>query len=665
MKRALSLIVTLLSLAAIAANSTRIDFVPWAPVRLVKPTGVVTSRGVTADTDIARGDVFETLLTDAVAGDTIEVRSDCTIDVAPRKNGVRIVPLQGAVITNRTNLPTISPSNFPTTVTSLINRRRDVSMYAPEPEFLFYHHDFSTSIDAGETVFSTTNGTRTQGQGEFKFTTPSTGSGYLLAKKRFQGSAQLCAKVRVNSLNATGTFNDIAVGFAVTSTATSDVVTDKLLAFYGRTDANPAGVLTLLWSYNGGTQVYDQATLTTPLVTPFDLMLVMNNGSLALAVEENGVQRILMNKEVNQGIGFLSLEDQTNVAKLRPMLFFQSSQAIDARVTNFEVRALGELGSREHYPDTYENGEPIRNPQGLYYVTVDATHVTTVNLSGPAQYSEYMKNQSTTRLYDADTGRFVKNTAKYSIKKNGQVFGAQQGKVLYDRRTGLYHLYTSTWNDTSERVQMTHYATYDNLLHGYWVLDGSQFDVIDLSAINSIFVSPNYYYDTDVQKYNGRWYLCGTVSGIPVIGRAAFCVSGTAPNAFDTLEFVDTTVDEGTRFYRISGVPRVATGVANGDIKIMDLTGTSLRTISGMGTSGYSVQASLLPVVRGGRTQYQAIAFTDSTRPAAPNVNLGGDDYKADFTGQVQSLSFGSTAVWDLGTFDGEEYTDQPRTFNP
>lgn len=655
--------------------SQRIDFVPFAPVRLLKPTGAIVSRGVSANTDAARGAAFQALLTEAVAGDTIEVAHNCQITVAPRKNGVRIVPLRGAVLTNIANLPDVTPDDFPATVTTQINRRRDVQFFAPEPEFCFYHHDFSTSVDAGETVFATTNGTRTQGQGMLRFTTPSTGSGTMLGNRRFQGSAQLTAYLTVLAMNSAGTYNHVGVGFAITSTATSDTVTDRIIGRYGRNAASPNGYVQLEYTYSGGTKVFVKTDLTTPLAAPFKLIVILNHGSMALAVDEGGRQRILISSptaEINPSV--LDMESAAVVAKLRPMIDWETDGALDCSVTDWNVAGGANLGMREHYPATYEDGEPIRNAEGLHYVTADATGPTTVNMSGPAQYSEYMKNQSTTLLYSADTGRFIKNTAKYCVLKNGKIFGAQQGKVMYDRRTGLYHWYSAEWNDTSDRVQMIHYATYSNILHGYWVFDSTQFDVIDLTGHGAPFTATgdgNGQYDTDIIYYQGYWYLAGTVSGIAGIGRAAFCIKGNSPNDFTpgaggVLQFVDNATEEGTRIWRVGGTPYVATSLSNNSIRILSTFGIPFaQAVGGLVPAGYPTQASLIPVVKAGKTQYQVIAFTDSARPAPPNTNQGGDDYKVDFNGQVQSLTFGATQVWDLvGWQTGEEFTDQPRGYN-
>ncbi len=651
-------------LVAAAGAMTRIDFTPLAAVRLVRPNGVAVGYGFGATTDTARGAALDAAIAAAVDGDQIEVYGDCRCTNAIKKNGVRVIPRRGAVITRTANFPAITPNSFPSSATTLVNRRRDAFFASPEPEFCFWHHDFSTSANTSDTVFATSNGTRTEGQGVLRLTTPSTGTATMLANRRITGCAQLVASVRVEALNAVGTYNDVGVGFALTSTATSDTISDKIVAFYRRTAADPTGKLVYTYTYDsGGGLVYKTETLTTPLVAPFDLMLWLNHNSAVVCIREQGRERIMVSpnagyvSEVNEAV--LDLEDEATVARLRPCLFFQTDGAEDATVSNWEVRAPGTLGDREHYPATYEDGEPIRDANGLYYVTADACGPNAVTLGGPIEHSEYMKNQSTTRFYCADTGRFAGQTAKYCVKKNGKIFGAQQGKILYDRRTGLYHWYSSEWNDTSDRVQMVHYQTHDNLLHGYWVLDSTQFDVIDTSGWGAQFDTENFY-DTDViRDSDGYWYLCGTVGNQPVVDRSAFCVRGTSPNSFTTLKFISSTTDEGTRFWRVGGTTYVATAISDGTVKVMNRdTGATVKSITMPGDDGYPPQCSLLPFVRGGRTQYQVISFSDSTRGT-------GDDYKADYTNTVQTLAFGGTIVTNLGEWAGEEFTDQPRGFNP
>lgn len=72
MKQAL-IIWLLIASACLAQTQSRTDFVPFAPIQLVRPSGVVIGRGRGATTDAARASALNALQTMAVDGDTIRV----------------------------------------------------------------------------------------------------------------------------------------------------------------------------------------------------------------------------------------------------------------------------------------------------------------------------------------------------------------------------------------------------------------------------------------------------------------------------------------------------------------------------------------------------------------------------------------------------------------
>jgi hypothetical protein len=561
-----------------------------------------------------------------------------------------------AVVGTNDGKPNINYTNLQTGATviqsNVLSRRRDVTFYTPEEQFCIWNDDFHTSNDSNDTTFASSSATFTRGQNRGTYSVPS-GSGAssatLLATGRLP-VAQFTSSVTINSHNATGSYNDVAVGYAITTSSGGSTITDNILCYYRRTTANPVGNIQIAYTYNGGTVVFTGANLTTQLSSPVDLMCILNYNSIALAVGESGRERILMNVEIPTGQ--MWLENATTVSKLRPLVYFQSDGPQNTVISNWKCRANGSLGDREHYTVTFENGEPVKNKDGLYYITADACHVNIQELGTATPNSEYERNQSTCRLYNADMARLLGTTAKYAIRSGNRVFGAQQSKIVFDRRTGLFHWYSSKWNDAGSGVgpiKMTYRSTYQNILHGYWIFDDWQY--IDLTGFG-LPLSTNDYYDTDVIYYNGRWYMCGTVTGT-ASSRSSFLVSGPSPNSFTTLHFVNTAATaEGTRFWIVGGNVYVVMGDANSIIRIMDLSGTILSTFFLPGGGRYPHQASMLPHVKVGKTQYQVITFGDG--------GASGEDYIADgsySSNKKQSLAFGPTVVTSLGTFDGEEFT--------
>ncbi len=90
MNKRLAILTTIVvAIACMGAAITRIDFVPLAPVRLVKPSGQAFGYGYGALTDASRGTALLAAQTAASSGDTIFCYSDCTISTPIGKNGVR------------------------------------------------------------------------------------------------------------------------------------------------------------------------------------------------------------------------------------------------------------------------------------------------------------------------------------------------------------------------------------------------------------------------------------------------------------------------------------------------------------------------------------------------------------------------------------------------
>ncbi len=557
-------------------------------------------------------------------------------------------------------LPNIDADDL--SVSGTIASVRDVKMYATESPFLFYDNDLATSADVADMLLQSNAGTFIASGGNAVY---SVGSGafsaFVLAPVRLS-VAQCAVIAEITAHNAAGTYNDVCVGVAFTSTSTSDVINHRIVAIFRRTAGAPNGYIELQYTHDATFEYLAGPTIVTPLVFPFKLIFLLNHNSIALAVEEDGVQRILHNFEVD--IAHWDLEDQTTVGRLRPILYFQSDGGQATTLSDFEVRALGTLGDREHYLVTYESGEPIYDGSGNVYVTADATHVTTrtVDISqlNSLPNSQYMRNQSACRLYNPVSGALGAMTAKYAMTSGTRVFGCQQGAIIHDRRTGLWWQYFAKWNDAGAGIGpiRTYYrSTATSPLTGFNKY--TDLTLLDLTGLGQPFLS-NDCYDFKPQYYNGRWYGVMTVTGVASTSAAA-CVSGTSPNTFDTVVFVDDSVHgEGTYFWNIGGVPHVVVGIAGGqDVRILSLAGTFIRNLTVAPAAGrYKLQAALLPRVVSGTTQYQIITFSD------PSAGGYGGDYYSSFNDQYQTLTFGPTLVRDAGTFAGEEYADHVDSIN-
>lgn len=654
MKRILAFLFIPVALFAIAAGQ-RFDFVAWGPAKLLHGSGMVETGGVTANTDAARGAAAKTLWNNSTAGDALELEGNATSDFSPRKNGVRLIRKPNAVYTNTANVPNIDIDSL-STANRVIYRGRQAYLYCPENVFCLWNYPFDTQSDYANTVFSSGGPTLTVagGTGTYAASAGATSAAFI-GSPRFP-TAQYCCRVLIDSHNAPGsgaTYNDVLCGFALTTTSTSDTVQYKFGAIYRRTEA--LNQIFLHYDWSGGSPETTPVTITE--TQPFYLVYIINHNSATAAIERlDGTWKIVDHQEIT--LAHADMEDQATVAKMRPLLYFQSNGGQSTTLKDWSVRCMGSLGEREHMVCRYEDGEPIKSPDGYYYISCDDIGPNTASTATNGPNTAFMRCNHSVHLYDATTGRFVGTTAKHSMKVSGRVFGTQEGYFMHDRNTGLWHAYFSEWNYSGGgAVKLYHGSSYENLLTcGHKVWEEGELTQIDLSALSGF--SGAALYSSNVRKINGTWYHAGIVTSASTPTRRVYLISDDNPE-FSSPALVwkipDGAADayEGGYLWHVGSNWYVSVGKNSNNINCYGLlTGTQLYTHAFPGGGSYEQFMDLLEVVKGGKTQYQFISFSD-TDDGGPGRNEDFYDGTAN-----NNLAFGSRIVIDGGTFDGEQYTE-------
>lgn len=642
-------VVILLIVAAMGAAVARVDFEAWGPAKLRKGTGVVETRGVTANTDAARGAVLKTLWTAATAGDAVELAANATSDFDPKKNGVRMLRAPNAVYTRSTNLPAIDISGLSLTH-DIIYRGREATLYEPGDEFCLWSYNFDTSNNYANTVFSTSGPTLTVSGGKGTYASAGGASSATLLGSPRPKVAQFACSVLVESHNASpsgATYNDVLVGFVQTTTATSDTVQYRYGAVYRRTES--VNQVFLHYTHSGGTVETSPVTITE--TQPFRLVYVLNhNSATAAIIRADGTWQVVAHQEIT--LAQADLEDAATVAKLRPGIYWQSNGVQATVLKDWWVRALGTFGEREHMVCRYENGEPIRNADGYVYISVDDIGPNTATLANNNPNSAYMRCTHGVYLLDPKTGRRVRTTAKFYQKISGRTFGTQEGFILHDRNTGLWHVWFSEWNYSGgSAARIFHGTSYQSPLElGMKVFEEGELSFVDLDAI----CGGTAQYSTNVRLINGTWYMAGITTNVAAPTRRCYLLSDDNPDfSSPTLDWRDNTnLAEGGYFWRVGSNWYVSYG-SGISVRAKTLAGVDAFNHNFPGAGRYDPFMDLLEVVDGGKTRFIFLTFSDTSGGA------NGEDF---YDGVAyNNVAFGSRLLIDGGTFSGEQYTETAR----
>jgi hypothetical protein len=550
-------------------------------------------------------------------------------------------------------LPAISISDL-STAHVVLSRTRYASPWCGEPSLMLFEQRFQTSQDTSTflRISSVGSPTMTRGNGELRVQASAAATDTFLFEGRPKTS-QFAVLADLKELSAGGSNSSFSVGVAITDTPTSDSFTDVIYAKLNRTEAAPNGSIELGYTKNGVLSYLAGPTLDQPLQFPLKFGFVMNQGSIALAVEENGVRRVLHNFDVNVANWDCQLESL--IKRFKYFVRFDCDGVFDATITALLAYPMGSEGDREHALVRYENGEPWRNEEGLYAIVLDSIGPTTINTGVASYVSEYQRSQATVWLYNADTAHFVRPIAKISQRDNGRVFGAQEPRIIVDRTDGLYHIYVSNWNNiydatynpagnTHQKIQ--HFATADDLLHGNHIIECQ-----DVNLGNGIeFVTNVSTYQTDIRKVGGRYYITATRSDVS--GRQVFVNWGTAHGSFTHHLWLDNSnggagLDEGGYFWDVGPHLYVVVGNGTTAVRVLNYSTGALVTTLGPfpGSGGYPGMNELLQHSKFGKTQFQMIGFSD------PSFAEG----FVSFDARLNPTAW-PTIVNDLGTFDGEQF---------
>lgn len=628
------------------ATAVKTRFVPQSPIQLVRPSGSVRDYGYGATTDAERGAALDAALAAATDGDIIRVRGDAACTTSIRKTGVRVVPESGSVITNTADLPIIDISDL-STGHGIIYRGREANLYASEDRFCLWSFGFDTTANYANTVYSTSGPTLTIGGGKGVYASAGgTTSASFIASPHIP-VAQYAASVLIDSHNASSgaSYNDVFVGFALTTTATSDTLQYKLGAIYRHTDS--LNQVFLHYEHSGGGVETTPVTITES--QPFRLVYVINhNSATAAIIRQDGSWQVIDHQEIT--LTHLDMEDAATVAKMRPLLFFQSNGVQATTVKDWWVRNMGTFGEREHMVVRYENGEPIKSPEGFYYISVDDIGPNTASTASNGPNTAYMRCTHGIYVLDPKTGRRVRTSAKFYMKIATRVFGTQEGFFMHDRSTGLWHVWFSEWNYSGgSAAKLYHGSSFQSPLEiGSKVYELGELTHVNLSSLTGF--SSQAVYSTNVRKINGTWYLTGVVTGGPY-GRSIYLISDDNPDfSSPTLVFHNAaSTNEGGYFWHVGSNWYVSAGVGD-HVEAWDFAGNSVYSHAFPGAGRYDPFMDLLEVVEGGQTKYIFLTFSDTPGGAH------GEDY---YDGVAYNpVAFGSRLLIDGGTFVGEQYTE-------
>jgi hypothetical protein len=430
---------------------------------------------------------------------------------------------------------------------AVLGRNRYATIWCDEPALQLFEQKFPSSVD-NQVVFPYYGPagtiTVTSGQGKLHFKETAGGAStvtYVMEHRLKTGQFAIAADLA--ELSAGGLFSEFYVGVVITtSTATTDF-TDIIYAKINRSEAAPNGVIELGYSKNGSFvgRTSTGPTIDVPLAFPCRLVLVMNQNSIALAVEENGVRRELHHYEIALADHDCILE--ATIRKFKPMIRFNCDAGIDATCTGVYGFPMGGVGHREHTIVRYENGEPWRSPEGLYAIAVDEVGVTALATGDAFYQSEYNRSQTAIWLYNADAARMVRPIGTIHQRENSRVFGLQEPRIVVDRHDGKVHVYGSNWNNVYDatynplgrkdsndaRLQVIqHYETTADpidVLYGSKIIE---LDTVDLG--DDIDFDDVSHYQTDIRRVGGHYYIVGTRAA--PANKQIFVNRGTAQGSF-------------------------------------------------------------------------------------------------------------------------------------
>jgi hypothetical protein len=540
-------------------------------------------------------------------------------------------------------IPAITFADLPAYPQPLLNVRRNVFYRAPSERLTYWHKNFETSAETSES-FITYSGSGSpalnlNSGGKLSFTSGSGGGVANMMANVYLPCSQLIAAVKVIRVDSGGTYNQIQLGFALPATPTGSAVSDKFVAML---DVSTSQVQ-LFYTRNGGTAVYGSVLgLGTALEAQSYLYCMLNHNTLALGVSENGKERLLAQLKIDTAHHDMQLASKA--AGLRPYLGFQSDYASAfIQVTDWSVGSWGTFGDREHEIVTNEDGSPYLSPDRLYYVAADSNGPSELISSDLAAVD---RSQGAMWLYDADARRAVAMTAKYTaevtINSTTYRFGAQEIKWMYDRPSQTWWGCFSSWNLHlyGETIGLYVVNVKECPLYGHVVIKNAvKIDFAGLLGLGEPWLTGQVY-GIDWIKVDGVWYLGGTLVYDTYHSFVCRC---TSPDTPVDLMWLDTVnAEEGTYFWCYGPNPYAVSCRLPGNIRVRELkAGTILRDLQLVGGGTLSILPALLPVVRGGQTSYQYLAFTTDDFTSAGNTPL---------------YSFGPWVVGNLGTFNGEQF---------
>jgi hypothetical protein len=631
-------------------------FRPLGPVELVRANGIVRAYGLGATTDAARGTALLAARTAATIGDKINVTANCDVAGDYTKQGVVFKLHPGVVIRNTSNLTTGDYNDLPAFGSQeILNMRRNVLYRAPSDRLTYWHANFASTADVVDSLINYTGSgspAMTISGGKLIYTQTASASTANRMGQRYLPCSQLCSGVRIDAINSVGSYNDVHVGFAFPLTATGAGANDKIVALLRMPAANSIGKIQLFYTYNGGTLVSTGVSdLATAFVPGSYLYCVLNHNTIALVINDNGRQKQLLQLEINTAHHDMQL--YTKATGMRPFLGFQSDGAANNSVSDWFVSSWGTIGDREMQAVRYENGEPVKSPDGYYYVAADTTGPNTLTTS---DLDVVARSQGAMYLYDADAKRPVAMTAKYSqkvtVSATPYLIGAQEVNWMYDRTSQSWHGYFSCWNLQShgQAVRIFHCSRKTNPLHGHVVIDdATEIPFATDLGLGGVWTSAAIYGSTCPKYENGYWYMGGTIAA-PTYN--SFVVRGDSPSHFTSLLWLDqVNTEEGTFLWRYKGTTYAVTCSLPNTIRIRNLTtGTVLRTMTIQGGGSLSPLPDLLQVIRSSTTDYQYLNFTT-------------DDFVAD--SGSQKFAFGPWLVGSMGSASGHEFTPLPSDAYP
>jgi len=329
-----------------------------------------------------------------------------------------------------------------------------------------------------------------------------------------------------------------------------------------------------------------------------------------------------------------------NIASLRTFVLATSPGATSANdwvVSSYRTGYAGTAGIQNQYYVTYEDGTPILDENGKYYLFATGImpyRATTGNLRW-----KHCRNI----ICKVDPSTFALEVVGFVALQRSGVFTLDDisGKVIYDRDAKKWRIYVqnSSQFDGGATAVVYQYTTTENILSGV--------TLVTESALVNVPSTGLPYWDMDVCKRGDNdWVYVYSErdTSSPSSELRAVISTGTTADEATTQVYKEATLEDqdGNRVAKIGGTLYALTFSTSGPVVKSLTTGSTVTTLTFDGTwdnrSTRVTHANVIGIPRGGVTYYILDGADDAT-------GYGGG-----------YATYGNRVVWRSESVTGNEF---------